>query len=167
MSLTWNVRRNLEDSFCYFLTDKIATDGLTVLDNCGNEVTPQVTVGFPHCDEWSLPVISAYIDDTTSPRACIGSNARLDEYLMIIDIRSANRTMQLDLTDWIKEAINDGFTFYEYQPNTSDLQNPLKTDAGYTSIDFVSNVAVRLADNVDLFDKFRQNITVTCYINRS
>jgi len=162
--LPWKLRKNLETSLCDFLIEKINDESLQVVDECGALKTPNVRVGFNRKDDWELPVITVYSDNVLSPRQCIGSNCRLNEYLIIIDIRALDIGMQLDLTDWVSNTINDGWNFYDYQPNNADPLNPIKTLAGYVSFDFVSNTSVRLGDNVDLFDRFRQNITISTYI---
>lgn len=163
--LSWQIRRNLETSLKEFLDDAISTQSLTVTDNCGSEVTPQVNIGFAPCDDWNLPVISVYVDSVLAPRACIGSNCRQEEFLLIIDIRALDSGMQADLTDWINTTINDGWTYFDYQPNGT--ATPTKTQSGYVSFNYISNLPIRLGDNADLFDKFRQNITIQCFVNLS
>ena len=165
--LTWQVRRNLESSLCKFIEEELVSQNITVTDDCGQEIVPDVRVGFNKLDDWVLPVITVYVDNIVAPRSCIGSNGRLTEYLLIIDIRALDIGMQLDLTDWLTTTINDGWTFYDFQPNIVDPQNPIETVKGYVSFDYVSNLPIRLGDNVDLFDKFRQNITLNCCVKLS
>lgn len=163
--LSYQKQRNLENSWADFVQDAIDTQNLTITDpDTGKPLQVNVTVGFPKSEDWNLPVISGYTDGKLSPRLSIGSNCRLDSFLMIIDVRAPGIGTQLDLTEFIQNTINDGWTFFEYSPNPSDPQNPIKVEKGHVSIDFLSNVPVRLGENVDLFDKYRQNISLSCTI---
>lgn len=157
-SLSWSTERNIENSLIEHIQAAITSQSLTVTDENGNEITPSVRVGFQFNDDWKLPVISLYADSRTAPRLSIGSNKRLNSYLLVLDIRALDIGMQQDLTDWVLATINDGFNYYEYEPS-GDPDNPDKTLTGYGSIDFISNVPVRLGDTVDMIDKYRQNIT--------
>lgn len=161
-NLTWQIRNNLENTLKDFIESEISSESLTVEDEYGNAETPQVYVGWQKTEDWVLPNISLYVDSTLSPRLSIGSNKRQNEYLLIIDIRCKDVGQQLNLTDWLTDKINNGIIFYEYTPDGSGGVN--RTSTGYVSFDFISNVPVRLGDNVDLFDKYRQNITISCTI---
>lgn len=162
--LPWKTERNLENSLAEFLQNTITTQNLKVINLEGSEVTPEIRVGFKAEADWNLPVISLYVDNNLAPRLSIGSNCRQDSYLIIIDIRALDSGMQKDLTDWIKETINDGWDFNEYVPNPLSPDNPTKTKTGYVSFDYITNTPVRFGENVDLLDRYRQNITISCTI---
>lgn len=162
--LEWSLERNLENSLADFLQSEITTQNLTVLDPEGNLITPQVVVGFQKTEDWYLPNISVYSDSISSPRLSVGSNKRQDGYLLVIDIRACDIGSQLDLTDWVKLNINDGWDFYEWQPNSGSPDNPTKIKVGYVSFNFISNTPIRLGENIDIFDKYRQNITIDCTV---
>ena len=159
-TLSWQKARNLENSWADFVQAQVDADSLTVFQQ-GNDLPINVTVGFPKSDDCDLPIVSCYVDGKTSPRLCIGSNCRQNAFLMIIDIRGVDIGSQIDLTEWLQDVINDGWTYYEYTPNGAE---PLKTAKGHVSIDFLSNTPVRLGDDADLFDKYRQNISLSCNI---
>jgi hypothetical protein len=161
-ALPWSTERNLENSLIEFLQTQLAS--YTVLDLDGNTKPISVRVGFMPNDTWQLPVVSAYTDSRTTPRLSIGSNAREKNYLLILDIRAFDTGMQQDLVDIVMNKINDGFPFFEYTPNIVAPDNPTKVQTGYASIEFVSNVPVRFGDNVDMMEKFRQNITISAFI---
>lgn len=160
-NLPWSTERNIENSLIEFLQTQLSS--YTVLDLDGNTKSISVRVGFMPNDSWQLPVVSAYTDSRTAPRLSIGSNARQNAYLIVIDIRAFDTGMQQDLVDLVIEKINNGFPYYTYSPS-GDPENPTKVQAGYISIEFVSNVPVRFGDNVDMIEKFRQNITISCFI---
>lgn len=164
-NLDWGQRRNIENSVTDFLQSEIASQNLTILDEYGVEKTPQIRVGFQVEDDWEIPMISLYMESKLAPRLSIGSNLRENSYLMIIDVRASNVGGQLDLTDWVTETINDGFDYNEWSPNPGDPNNPTKVKTGRVSIDFISNTPVRFGENVNIFDKYRQNITISVTVN--
>jgi hypothetical protein len=162
--LEWQKRRNLENSFVEFLQNTITTDSVTVIDENGEPQDIDIVAGYKVDADWNLPVISVYMDGKTSPRASIGSNKRQKSYLIIIDVRACDKGMQLDLTEWVEETLNDGFDYNNYQPNVGDPENPITVKEGYVAIDFISNIPLRLGENTDLLDKYRQNITLSVII---
>lgn len=163
-NIPWSTERNLENSLADFLLDAISVSSSTVPDENGTDKTISVRVGSEFNDNWSLPIITLYSDSKLSPRLSIGSNLRQKTYLLILDIRALDVGSQQDLTDWLEATINDGFPFYEYSQNLSDPNNPNRTQTGYVSIEFVSNLPVRFGDTADLPDKYRQNVTISCFI---
>jgi len=163
-NIPWNTQRNLENSLADFLLDAITISSSTVPDDNGSAKTIDVRVGSEFNDDWTLPIITLYSDSRLSPRLSIGSNLRQKSFLLILDIRALNVGMQQDLTDWLEATINDGFPFYEYSQNLSDPDNPNKTQTGYASIEFVSNLPVRFGETAELPDKYRQNLTISCFI---
>lgn len=163
-NLTWQTQRSLENSLAEFIQSKIDEESLTILDQNGNSRSVSVRVGYEFNTDWNLPVIQLYCDSKLAPRLSIGSNKRQKSYLIVIDIRATNKGSQLDLTDWTEETINDGFIFYQYYKNPSQPTETNKVKMGYVSIDFVSNLPLNLGDGADLYDKYRQNITISATI---
>lgn len=161
-NLPWSTERNLENSLIEFLQAEIAS-GYTVSDLNGDTKNISVRVGYAVNADWELPVVSAYTDSRTAPRLSIGSNKRQKAYLLILDVRALDTGMQQDLVDLVMDKINDGFPYYTYTPSGDPL-NPTKVQTGYVSLQFISNIPLRLGDTVDMIDKFRQNITISCTI---
>lgn len=166
-NVTWGVSKSLENSFAEFLQDAVTSASLTVPDGNGNAQTVTVRVGFEFNDDWELPVISVYADTKTATRLSVGSNKRANTFLVIVDIRCLDKGTQLDLTEWLQETVNDGFIYYDYTPNPGNPSNPTKVANGRTSVEFISNIPLRLGENVELFDKWRQNITLSITISNS
>ena len=160
-NLAWQIRRNLENSLAYFLQTQ--STGLTVFYK-GTDTPIDVRVGNAPQDSWGMPNISVYVDTRTAPRGFVGNNKRLKSYLMIIDIRALEDDMRSDLTDWVTDAINNGFDVYDYTPNAGDPDNPNKVLSGKASVVFVSDTPLRNTQNSNLFEKFRQNISVSVTI---
>jgi len=155
-NLTWKNRRNLENSFVYFLQNE--ANDLTVFYK-GSATPIDIRVGNAPQDDWTLPNISIYLDSKTADRAFVGQNRRLESYLMIIEIRALDDGMRADLAEWVTTTINDGFNFYEFDPNPSEQDTPIKALIGTVSIEFVSDTAIRRTEDANLFEKFRQRIT--------
>ena len=160
-NLAWQKLRNLENSFAEFIQTAVTNAGLTVLDQKGQPKAVTVHVGYEFDTTLSLPCIQIYIDGKISPRLSVGSNLRLNSYLLIIDIRALDKGSQLDLTEWVTDLINDGFDVYNYAPNPSDPSNPIKTLMGYVNIDFVSNTPLNFGTSAEMYDKYRQNISIS------
>jgi len=159
--LSWGTYRCIENSLMDFLTAKVITDVVTDIKG----VSVPIRVGRKESDDWTLPCITLYVDNETSERAFLGSNTRLDSYLIIIDIFATNEGERCDLAEWVKSTINDGFRYYAYTPNESTPTVPTKVAGGLVSIDFLTNARVALGQNVDLEDKHRHRISVTSWIS--
>ena len=68
------------------------------------------------------------------------------------------------LSEWVENTVNDGFPFYEYTPNPGDPANPNKVQTNHASIQFLSNLPLNAGINADIYEKFRQNITMSITI---
>lgn len=164
MVLGFQDTSNLEFSLYDHINSALISENIKVSDDTGAEIPVNVTVGMAVNKDWDLPIIQVFFDSKTAPRLSIGSNKRLKEFLVIIDIRALLQGQQKDIAEWVATTINDGFTFYEYTRNTSDPDNPTKVDIGLVSVDFVSDQGIDLGENADLFDKYRWRITIACTI---
>ena len=161
MKLDWQVRRNLESSLTEFLQTETAS--ITVFFKGKNE-NIDIRVGFAPQDNWKMPVISIYLDTRTAPRFFIGGNKRFKSYLMIIDVRALDDGMRSDLVELLTDTINDGFDLFDYSPNPSDPFNPIKVLSGKVSVDFVTDVPIRSTENSNIYEKYRQNISISLTI---
>ncbi len=161
MTLDWQIRRNLENSLTEFLQTQ--SSGVTVFFK-GSDTSIDIRVGKSPQQDWKLPNISVYLDTRTATRGFVGGNKRLKSYLMIIDIRALDDGMRSDLTEWVTDTINDGFDFFDYQPNSSDPDNPIKTLTGKASVEFVTDTPIRATADADAFDKYRHNISINISI---
>lgn len=159
--ISWQLRRNLENSFAEFLQTQTATAKVFYK---GSETSIDVRVGNATQDNWKLPNISVYLDSRTAPRGFVGNNRRLKSYLMIVDIRALDDGMRADLAEFVSILINDGFDVYTYSPNPTLPDEPEKELYGKASIEFVSDTPVRNTQNADLFEKFRHRISVNVTI---
>ena len=163
-TLLWTISRCIENSLIDFLQEQITTDSLKLLDDRGNEVTPNVYRGKQLNTDWNLPLIQLYCDDKLQPRLEIGSNLRMKSFLIFLEIRTLLPGQEIDLAEWVEETINNGCDYYTYTPS-GDPENPTKTFAGHINIDFQSSGQVDLGDNVDKFDKYRYRIVLRTWLN--
>ena len=161
MTLPWQLRRNLESSMKEFLFNEAI--GVTLFAK-GADNAIDVRVGKSPQQSWKLPNISIYMDTKTAPRGFVGNNKRLPTYLMIIDIRALDDGMRTDLAEWVTDTINNGFDFFDYQPNPPDPDNRLKTLLGKVSVEFITDTPINGGIDADQFDKYRHNISVSLTI---
>ncbi len=161
MTLDWLTRRNLENSLVEFLQTE--STGVTVFFK-GKDTDIDVRVGNAPQDSWKLPNISVYMDTKTALRGFVGQNKRLNSYLMIIDIRALDDGMRSDLAEFVTNTINPGFDFFDYQPNSADPDNPIKTLSGKVAVEFITDTPLRGTVDADVFEKYRHNISVNLTI---
>jgi len=162
--LTWQSSRNLENSLIEFLESEITNDSLTLLNESGVAVTPNVYRGKQLKDDWDLPLIQLYVDDKLQTRLELGSNLRQKTYLIFVEIRTLLPGQEVDLADWVETVLNNGCNYYTYTPSV-DPENPTKTFAGHINIDFQSSNPVNLGDDLDKFDKYRYRTVLKCWLN--
>ncbi len=162
MTLPWQLRRNLESSMKEFLFNQAI--GVTLFAK-GTDNSIDVRVGKTPQQNWKLPNVSIYMDTKTAPRGFVGNNKRLPTYLMILDIRALDDGMRSDLAEWVTDIINDGFDFFDYQPNQADPDNRLKTLLGKVSVEFITDTPINGGIDADQFDKYRHNISVSLTIS--
>lgn len=162
--LLWTQTRNLENSLIDFLQEQITSESLKLLDDNGNEVTPNVYRGKQLRTDWNLPLIQLYCDDKLLPRLEIGSNLRMKSYLIFLEVRTLLPGQETDLANWVEEKLNNGCNYYTYTPSV-DPENPTKTFAGHVNIDFQSSNSVDLGDDVDKFDKYRYRVVLKTWLN--
>lgn len=164
--LTWQTPTNIENCLVEYLESQISAEAITLLDLKGNSVTPEVRVGREVNSDWSLPLIQLYFDDTPINRDFeIGSNLKEKEYLFIIDIRCLLPGQEINLGQWVEDTLNNGFIYYTYQPNVADVMNPLKTQAGYVDVKFITSKPLDFGIDADLYDKYRYRLAIQCWIS--
>ena len=166
MILTWELSANIENSIIDFLRSAVTSQSLQVLDQNGTAKTVNVYAGRELNNDWNLPLIQVYLDSKPDAgRLEIGSNKRLRSFQIIIDIRTLLPGQESNIADWVEEQINNGITIYDYTPNSSNVDSPVKTVLGHGRVDFITSLPVLSYDDADLFDKNRYRITIKVWIN--
>jgi len=161
--LAWSKYRNIENSLREFLVSQVEEDFVT--DISGDNVP--IYIGRKESNDWTLPCITVYLDNENSQRAFIGSNERLNTYLIIIDIFATNEGERLDLASWVKNSINNGVQYYEYSPSETTPNSPIEISGRLINIDFLTNARVGLGQNVNSEDAHRHRISVNAWISGS
>lgn len=150
----WSTYRNLEASLKDHLDELAEEDELSV----------NIRVGRKNDSDFELPCIVCYFESETSDRIELGSNNTLDRKLFIFDIFATSEGERLDLAEWLKEAIRNGWKWYSYHPNQEDPINPTKSKQGRVTINFLTNSRITLGNNVDPIDAYRHRITVQVWM---
>jgi hypothetical protein len=166
MILTWQIAANIENSIIEFLRDKVHNQSLQLLDSNGVAKNVNVYAGREVNTNWHLPLIQVYLDSKPDvQRLAIGSNKRLRSWQVIIDIRTLMSGQESNVADWVEDVINDGFTVYDYTPNSINPEIPAKVELGFGRVDFVSSLPVPDFDDADKFDQNRYRITIKIWMN--
>lgn len=166
MILTWEFGANIENSLIEFLRDKVSSSSLQLLDQNGVAKDVNVYAGRIVNENWNLPLIQAYLDSKPDMgRLEIGSNIRLKSHQIIIEIRTLLPGQETNLADWVEEQINDGFSVYDYTPNSLNPDVPVKSFIGHGRVDFISSLPVPSWEDADKYDQNRFRITIKIWLN--
>jgi hypothetical protein len=164
--LTWEISSNIENSLIDFLRNEVTSTSLQVLDQNGVAKNVNVYAGRELNNNWHLPLIQIYLDSKPDAnRLEIGTNKRLRSFQIIIDIRTLLAGQEANIADWVEEKINDGFTVYDYTPNSLNVNVPAKVILGHGRVDFITSMPVLGYDDADLFDKNRYRISIKVWLN--
>jgi len=165
MILSWQTATNIENSLIEFLRNKITEQSLQLLDSNGVAKTVNVYAG-RDIGDWNLPLIQLYYDNSPDlNRLEIGSNKRLKSWQIIIDVRTFLPGQETNLADWVEQKINNGFTVYDYTPNSLNPENPAKTTIGHGRVDFISSLPTPSYEDADVYDQNRYRLTIKVWIN--
>lgn len=108
-----------------------------------------------------VPVICALLADTLYNRKELGNTEYRHTYMLTIDVFASSDGMRIDLTDWLMNTLNPGWTYYEVSLDSGNKRQLVYTEAGRCRIDFIlSNTRVELGQFGDIKDKYRQNIII-------
>ena len=166
MILTWEQTENVSNSLIEFLRSEVSSASLQLLDPNGAAKTVSVYAGRTMNNSWNLPLIQCYFDNTPDMnRLEIGSNKRLRSFQFIIDIRTLLPGQETNLASWVEEKINNGFTVYDYTPNSVNPEVPAKSILGHGRVDFVTSMPVPLYDDADVVDQNRYRISIKVWLN--
>jgi hypothetical protein len=165
MILVWDEISNIENSLIEFLRNEVTASSLQMLDKNGVAKTVNVYAG-RNLGNWDMPLIQVYCDSTPDAnRLEIGSNIRLRSRQMIVDVRTFMPGQETALGSWVEEKINNGFTVYDYTPNSSNSESPVKVILGHGRVDFISSMPVLSYDDADVFDQNRYRISIKIWLN--
>ncbi len=145
--------RNVELSLLYYLESNVpvAWQGATVVKTF-KEAYAKNTV---------LPIVCARLAETTTERLEIGSTTLENRYLCIIDIFSRSDAQRLDMADYIKDLLKDGWVHYEHSHESGDKENLVRTASGRDFVtDFITDSKLDFGEAADERDRYRHNISI-------
>jgi len=147
----YTVSRNCELSLLKFIEDSVTNDwtGVTVIKSWSER------------DKVENPVICITLDNTTYTRKELGNTQFRDTYVFIIEVFAKSEAMRIDLTDYIMNTLNPGWTYYTAEKGSGTVRSLNYTSAGRCRIDSIySNDKVDLGEMCDVKDRYRQNIVL-------
>lgn len=145
--------RNLELSLLYYLETNLNADwsGTTVCK----------TFKRVYAKDVSLPIVCAYLDDTITGRREIGSTTLEDRHLIIVDIFARSNSQRLDMADYVKDKLKDGWVHYNHSHASGDKSSLERAANGRDFVtEFISDGRVDFGVDADEKDKYRQRITI-------
>lgn len=143
--------RNLELSTIYYLETEIPKDwtGVTVVKTFKEVYASTV----------ALPVVCVRLAETATTRLEIGTPTIENRYLIVIDIFAKSDAQRLDLADYIKDKLKDGWTHYDHSHASGDPANLDRVANGRDWItEWVSDGKVDIGE-LEEKDKFRHSLS--------
>lgn len=153
MVSTFREPRNVELSLLYYLETSLASDwtGVTVLKTFKDVYSTSV----------ALPIICARVDSISTDRKEIGSTTLENRYMVIIDVFTRSEAQRLDLSDYVKNKLKDGWTYYLHSHVSGDPTTLDRTSGGQCIVtEFIDDSKLDFGQEVHEKDKYRQSITV-------
>lgn len=152
MSTPFREPRNVELSLNYYLETNLTADwpGTNVIKTFAQVYDKDV----------SLPVVCVRLADIQTTRREVGSTTLENRYLIILDLFVTSDGMRLDLADYIKDKLKDGWVNYEHSHASGNnivlLRNPNGRDF---IVDFLTDSRLDFGETGSSKDKFRQTIS--------
>lgn len=145
--------RNVELSLLYYLQTNLNTDWAGT--------TTAKTFKQVYAKDVNLPIVCVRLADTNSFRKEIGSTTLEDRYLLVIDIFSTSDGQRLDMADYIKTKLADGWVSYTHSHPSGDNTSLSRTSNGRDMVtEWINDGRVDIGQDVDEKDKFRHTISI-------
>ena len=155
----YRLSRNLEASLIEFFRDELVEDewtGISVMLNIKQ-------------DKVTLPAIIIYVLDTDVQKKEIGSGTFLKFPTVVIRIFANNEGQRLDLADWVLEKLECNIPYYSHIISSGGVST--KTESGNVIITKVIRNEKEYGntnpENLEKEDRFRHNITFSCYVGET
>jgi hypothetical protein len=139
---------------------------LYYLESCFSQDWGNVNVIKTFQDAYStstnVPIVCARLTQTTTGRLEIGATTLDNVYLLIIDIFARSDGQRLDLADYIKDKLKDGWVHYQHSHPSGDNSTLERTVNGRDFIaNFVNDASLEIAGSQEMKDRYRHNISVS------
>jgi len=154
MSSYFRESRNIELSLLYYLTTSFASDwsGITTLKTFANVYGKDI----------ALPIVCVRLAQTTTTRQEVGANTLYNKYLCIIDVFATSDAQRLDLADYIKDKLKDGWVHYSHSHTSGDNTSLDRTADGRDYvIEFINDSKIDIYGSSDEKDKCRHSISIS------
>lgn len=158
MASYYSTTRNCELSTLKFIEDNIDLDWSSV----------NVIKSWSERSKVANPVICVSLEDVNYERKELGNTEYRDTYIFNIDIYATSEAMRLDLSHYVINTLNPGWTYYTIEKGSGTSRTLTYTSAGRCRIDSIfSNNKVDLGAMGDVKDKYRQNILIAVTVGLS
>ena len=152
MSISFRGSRNVELSLLKYLEDSFASDwsNVSVVKLFKNVYAKEVT----------LPVICARLVETSTTRLEIGSTTLDNRYLLAIDIFATSDAQRMDLADYLKDKVKNGWVHYNHSHASGNPKELERVANGRDFItEFITDSKMDFGDSASEKDRYRQNMT--------
>ena len=153
MSSYFRTSRNCELSLLYFLETCFTADwtGITVVKSFKEVYTTTI----------NLPVICVRLSETSTTRLEIGSSTIENRYMMTLDVFARSDAQRLDLSDYIKSKLQDGWIHYDHSHASGDNSTLSRSANGRDwVVEWVNDMKLDFGEDADEKDKYRQSIII-------
>ena len=153
MASWFRVSRNIELSLLYYIETSLNADwtGITVVK----------TFKKAYHKDTALPIVCIRLSDTSATRQEVGSDTLDSRYLLILDIFSTSDGQRLDLADYIKDKLKNGWIHYDHSHASGDNTTLTRIANGRDMVtEFTSDTKIEFGENVDERDQYRHTISV-------
>lgn len=152
--MAYRLSRNLEASLIDYFRAELITDSWSGVQ-CEKSLKQS---------EIKPPSIIIYCSDTDTEKKEIGSGIYIKYPTIVIRIFGTDEGIREDVMDWILEKLEENIYYYEYS-NGGKTKSSVK---GGIIIRKIIRMEKELAntdpENIEYRDRYRGNITVSCYI---
>lgn len=145
--------RNCELSLLEHLKDNFAIDW--------SDIELCKTFKQVYAKDIDLPIVSVQLIETSTTRREIGANTLEDRYLIAINVFARSDAQRLDIADYIKSKLKDGWAHYDWSHPSGDNSNLTHTPNGRDYVtSFESDGRIDLVETTSSKDKYRHLITI-------
>lgn len=154
--MAYRLSRNLEASLIDFFRVELVTDGWVGIQ-CEKSLKQE---------KIKTPCILIYCSDTDTQLKEIGSGKYLKFPTIIIRVFGTDEGNREDLADWILEKLEESITYYEY----SNGGNTKSAAMGDIIVRKITRNEKELANTspelLEYSDRYRHNITISCFVGK-
>lgn len=153
MSGSWfRTSRNIELSTLYYLSTNLSSDwtGINVVKTWKEVYSSEV----------AIPIVCIRLAETNTTRLEIGSSTIENRYMIAVDIFARSDAQRLDLADYIKDKLKDGWTHYDHSHASGDNTTLDRTANGTDWVtSWLNDRKLDVGEVADEKDRYRHVLT--------